>query len=201
MSDVATNLSVFCATSLDGFIARDNGSIDWLMNANKLLPLGEDCGYKAFMSTIDGLIMGRHSYEKVMSFDAWPYDNLPVVVMSSQDVCIPEKLRNTVSTSRETADALVLRLKKQGLKHLYIDGGITIQRFLAKNLINELTITVIPVLLGSGRSLFGSLTRDIALQLMSTRAYDCGFMQLKYRVAVSQESAASKKDTNMEHQT
>lgn len=77
-----TKCSVFIATSLDGFISRDDGSIDWLMQANTLVPPGEDGGYKSFISTVDGLIMGRNSYEKVLSFDEWPYGNLPVVVLN-----------------------------------------------------------------------------------------------------------------------
>ena len=161
--------SVFIATSLDGFISRDDGSIDWLIKANALVPPGEDGGYKSFISTVDGLIMGRNSYEKVLSFDEWPYGNIPVVFLSSQTITIPEKLRPFVSSSAETPIALVQRLSKQETKHLYIDGGMTIQGFLANNLINEMTITLVPVLLGSGRSLFGSSKQDIELQHLATR--------------------------------
>lgn len=125
--------SVFIATSLDGFIARDDGSIDWLMKANSLVPPGEDGGYKEFISTVDGLVMGRHSFEKVLSFESWPYGDLPIVVMSSQPIEIPDHLKNNVSTSSETPADLVKRLTKQGFKHLYIDGGITIQNFIADN--------------------------------------------------------------------
>src|ERR1700729_527232 len=99
--------SVFIATSLDGFISREDGSIDWLMKANTLASPGEDCGYKSFISTVDGLVMGRHSFEKVLSFDEWPYADLPVVVMSSQTLIIPEHLRTCVSATAETPIALV----------------------------------------------------------------------------------------------
>ena len=174
--------SVFIATSLDGFISREDGSIDWLMKANTLAPASEDGGYKSFISTVDSLVMGRHSFEKVLSFDAWPYGNLPVIVMSSQAVIIPENLRHCVSISSETPIELVDRLSKEGAKHLYIDGGVTIQRFLASNLIDELTITIIPVLLGSGRSLFGKLKSDIELHHVETRTFEGGFVQIKYQV-------------------
>ncbi len=174
--------SVFIATSLDGFISRNDGSIDWLMKANTLAPAGEDGGYKSFMSTVDGLVMGRHSFEKVLSFDSWPYGDLPVVVMSSHPIKIPEHLKTYVSTSVETPVELVRRLTKQGFKHLYIDGGITIQKFLAADLINELTLTLIPVLLGSGRPLFGSLVHDIELDLLEAKCLGGGFAQLKYRI-------------------
>lgn len=131
--------------------------------------------------------MGRNSYEKVLSFDEWPYGNLPVVVLSSQTITIPERLRPCVSSSAETPTALVQRLSKHGTKHLYIDGGITIQGFLTNNLINEMTITLVPVLLGSGRSLFGSLQQDIELQHLATRTIDGGFVQIKYRIGTLEE--------------
>ena len=174
--------SVFIATSLDGYIAREDGSIDWLMKANELAPPGEDGGYKLFISTVDALVMGRHSFEKVLSFDTWPYGTLPVVVMSSHAIAIPEHLKSCVSTSSETLIELVKRLTNQGLKHLYIDGGVTIQKFLAEHLISELTITLVPVLLGSGRSLFGPLADDIELELIETKSLGGGFVQLKYRI-------------------
>lgn len=177
--------SVFIATSLDGFIAREDGSIDWLMKANTLVPPGEDGGYKAFISTVDGLIMGRHSFEKVLSFDPWPYGELPLVVMSSQPIKIPDHIKKCVSTSSETPAELVKRLTNEGFKHLYIDGGITIQNFIAGNLINELTITLVPVLLGSGRSLFGTLTHDIELNQLATHTFGGGFVQVKYKIDVA----------------
>ena len=177
--------SVFIATSLDGFIAREDGSIDWLMKANTLVPPGEDGGYKAFISTVDGLIMGRHSFEKVLSFDPWPYGELPVVVMSSQPIIIPDHIEKCLSTSSETPAELVKRLTNEGFKHLYIDGGITIQNFIAGNLINELTITLVPVLLGSGRSLFGALTHDIELNQLATHTFGGGIVQVKYKIDVT----------------
>jgi len=179
---MSTKCSVFIATSLDGYISRDDGSIDWLMKANTLVPAGEDGGYNSFIETVDRLVMGRHSFEKVLSFDEWPYGNLQVIVMTSTNITIPEHLRSFVSSSSETPTALVDRLSKLGAKHLYIDGGVTIQRFLDEDLINEMTITIIPVLLGSGRSLFGPIKNDIELQHLETRTIDCGFVQIKYRI-------------------
>ncbi len=179
---MSAKCSVFIATSLDGYISRDDGSIDWLMKANNLVLPGEDGGYKSFISTIDILVMGRHSYEKVLSFDEWPYGDLPVVVMSSQAIIIPERLQTYVSISAETPIDLVKRLSKQGAKHLYIDGGITIQNFLANNLVNEMIITLMPVLLGGGRSLFGPLKNDIELHHVKTQVLGGGFVQIKYRI-------------------
>lgn len=173
---------MFIATSLDGFIARKDGSIDWLMKANAHAPAGEDGGYKSFISQIDRLVMGRYSFEKVLSFDEWPYGDLPVIVMSHQSVAIPKHIQHCVSISSETPIELVNRLSKQGAKHLYVDGGVTLQGFLAANLIDEITITIAPVLLGNGRPLFGSLNNDIELHLIEQRALGGGFVQVKYRV-------------------
>jgi dihydrofolate reductase len=174
--------SVFIATSLDGYIARDDGSIDWLEKANTRVPKGEDFGYKEFFSSVDILVMGRNTYELVRTFGTWPYGKKPVVVLSSRTIKIPKALSKTLSVSSENPPALFDRLSAKGVKHVYIDGGITIQRFLTAGLIDELTVTLIPVLIGSGKPLFGALLNDITLELVSTKAYECGFVQNKYRV-------------------
>ncbi|MEO0532923.1 MAG: dihydrofolate reductase family protein [Cyanobacteria bacterium P01_A01_bin.123] len=174
--------SVFIATSLDGFIARAGGELDWLDAANATVPEGEDCGYRAFMASIDALIMGRKTYEKVLSFGEWPYGNKPVIVLSRNKLAIPDALTPTVSHSSESPRALSNRLSKEGAKRLYIDGGITIQRFLSEGLINDITITVIPILLGSGISLFGSFKGEIPLRHIATKTYEFGFVQLTYEL-------------------
>jgi dihydrofolate reductase len=174
--------SVFIATSLDGFIAREDGSLDWLDSANETVPDGEDCGYVSFMKSVDVLVMGRNSYEKVLSFGQWPYETKPVVVLSSRDLEIPENLKKTVEHSSESPEVLCERLSKKGFNHLYIDGGITIQRFLSCRLISDLTITVIPVIIGTGKSLFGKLEKDIKIKHISTKAYEFGFIQSTYQV-------------------
>ena len=175
-------LSVFIATSLDGFIAREDGSIDWLMKSHDLVPPGEDCGYKTFIATVDTLIMGRLSYEKVITFDEWPYGELPVIILSSQNIEIPESLRDRVSVTAKEPMDLVRHLGEQNIKHVYVDGGVTIQSFLTRKLIDELTITYIPVLLGSGRSLFGSLTEDTPLKLLNATTFNDNLVQVKYKI-------------------
>lgn len=177
--------SVFIATSLDGFIAREDGSIDWLNDANGLIPKGEDCGYSAFMSTIDTIVMGRKSFEKVLSFGEWPYGKTPLVVLSRNKLDIPEALSQTVSWSAGTPKELTVRLAAAGAKRLYVDGGITIQRFLSAGLVKDLVLTVIPVLIGAGKPLFGPLQHDILLKHISTRTYDFGFVQSTYEVRQS----------------
>lgn len=174
--------SVFIATSLDGFIARSDGSIDWLDRANRLIPPGEDCGYGEFIASVDTLVMGRHTFQQVLTFAEWPYGTLPVVVLSHRPLRIPEAVARTVSASQEAPDELVARLTARGARQLYIDGGQTIQSFLAAGLIDALTVTVIPVLLGTGRPLFGALPHDVQLAHITTKVYEFGFVQHKYRV-------------------
>lgn len=172
--------SVFIATSLDGFIARKDGSIDWLNEANGAVPPGEDCGYKAFADSVDVLVMGRNTFDLVRTFDPWPYGDKRVVVLSSQTVEIPSEWGKTVSHSSAAPDVLLKKLESEGFRHAYIDGGITIQRFLRAGLIDEITVTLIPVILGEGRPLFGPLDKDIKLKLVRTRAYEFGFVQVTY---------------------
>jgi dihydrofolate reductase len=156
-------VSVFIAASLDGFIAREDGSLDWLDRANAEVPPGEDCGYHAFMDSVDVLIMGRFTYEKVLSSGMWPYGKKRVIVLSGSELNIPPSHRRTVQVSHEAPRALLDRLSTEGQKHLYVDGGITIQQFMRKGLIDEITITTIPVLLGRGRTLFGPIDEGISL--------------------------------------
>ena len=174
--------SVFIAISLDGYIAREDGGLDWLETANATVTDGEDCGYAHFMRSVDAIVMGRKSYEKVRSFGEWPYGDTAVVVLSRNAPEIPESLSATVSHSSETPEVLCQRLAGQGNERLYIDGGITIQRFLTAGLITDLTITTIPVILGGGIPLFGQLDGDIALKHVSTTSYDFGFVQSTYDV-------------------
>jgi len=174
--------SVYIATSLDGFIARRDGSIDWLNEANGIVPEGEDCGFMAFMDSVDTLVMGRKTYEQVLSFGQWPYGGTPVVVLSRNVIEIPSHLPDTVSFSAESPAALLDRLAAHGVKHVYIDGGSTIQSFLAESLIDEITITIIPVVLGDGIPLFAPMKKDITLTHLRTTAYEFGFVQSTYSV-------------------
>ena len=175
-------VSVYIATSLDGFIARKEGNIDWLNEANSVVPDGEDCGFQAFMASVDTLIMGRKTFEKVLSFGQWPYEKTPVAVLSRHPLHSPPDVPGTVTHSSELPHALLERLSKEGVEHVYVDGGAAIQSFLYDNLVDEITITVIPVLLGEGISLFGSLEKDVSLTHVRTQAFEFGFVQSTYLV-------------------
>lgn len=174
--------SVFIATSLDGYISRADGAIDWLETANATIPPGEDCGYAEFMASVDVLVMGRNTFDLVIGFPEWPYGGKPVIVLTSRPLQLPAAPPVTVSVSSETPAALTKRLEDEGVRRIYVDGGITIQRFLAAGLIDDLTVTTIPVLLGSGRRLFGALDADVWLERVATRAFPFGFVQSTYRV-------------------
>lgn len=173
---------VFIATSLDGFISRLDGSIDWLNEANALVPEGEDLGYQAFMEKIDALVLGRNTFEQALTFGQWTYGEKKVIVLSRKGAKIPQALNQTVSVSAEEPAMLLKRLSSSCIHQVYVDGGQTIQSFLRDGLIDEITITVIPFLLGSGKPLFGSLPSDVALTHVFTKSYPFGFVQSKYLI-------------------
>jgi dihydrofolate reductase len=172
---------VFIAVSLDGFIARRDGAIDWLELANQRTIDGEDYGYERFFSSIDALVLGRNAFDKVRTFDPWPYKDKRTVVLSRSMRALPEKTPPTVSVTDEAPAALLERLAREGVTHVYVDGGVTVQRFLAEGLIHELTVTTIPTLIGEGLPLFGPLARDVVLDLLESRAYPSGFVRSVYR--------------------
>lgn len=179
---MAIKTSVYIGMSLDGFIARGDGSLDWLNDANQLVPEGEDCGYQEFMQSVDVLVMGRNTYETVLTFGDWPYGDTRVIVLSSRSIEFPEDIPPCVEHSSQTPKALLERLTAEGAQHLYIDGGNTVQRFLADGLIDDLIITTIPILLGDGISLFGPVPDDIRLSHVATRTWEFGFVQTHYEV-------------------
>jgi dihydrofolate reductase len=184
-------VSVYIATSLDGFIARDDGGLDWLPGADpeaqgdgEVAGSGEveDHGYREFMESVDVLVMGRKTYEKVLSFGMWPYEGNRVIVLSNGTVEIPNGLASTVECKSCSPSDLVRDLEEAGAKHVYVDGGITIQRFLNEGLIQQIIITRIPVIIGSGIPLFGPLADDILLHHVETQQFPSGFVQSRYEL-------------------
>jgi dihydrofolate reductase len=170
--------SVYIAQSLDGYIATADGKIDWLSEIPN--PDGSDYGYKAFLSSIDAIVMGRYTFETVKEFEPWPYAK-PVVVLSKTLRSVPKKLKGKATISKAGIPALLASLHKKGYENLYIDGGKTIQSFLELNLIDELTITTIPVLLGRGISLFGSLNQMMRFKHERTQSFGNGLVMSTYR--------------------
>ena len=144
----------------------------------------EDHGYSDFIADKDMIVMGRGSYEKVMTFDTWPYDR-PVLVLSRQlaGTSVPEALKGKVQFSNLAPKEALAELNQQNVHRVYVDGGQMVQSFLRDGLINDMVITTVPVLIGAGRPLFGALLQDIGLTLLSSRSFPSGLVQSTYRVA------------------
>jgi dihydrofolate reductase len=177
--------SVFIAVSLDGFIARENGELDWLNGSeNETIgsEINDDFGYKKFIDSIDTIVMGRNTFQSVLTFQNWPYGSKKVIVLSNTLEAISDNLALTVELRRGSAKELIIRLQKEGAKHIYVDGGKTIQAFLNEGLIDELIITRLPVIIGKGISLFGEFDKDIKLKHLETTSFLNGFVQSKYQV-------------------
>jgi dihydrofolate reductase len=171
-------VSVFIGTSVDGFIARPNGDLDFLPEGG-----GEPHGYDEFMASVDALVIGRKTFETVLTFATWPYGNKRVVVLSSRPVDFTAVRGGVVEQMAGPPAEIVRKLAASGVRHVYVDGGVTIQGFLRAGLVQRLIITRVPVLIGDGIPLFGSLPRDVRLQHVATQHYPSGLVKSEYRVA------------------
>jgi dihydrofolate reductase len=169
--------SVFIGISVDGFIARPNGELDFLPPGG-----GEPHGYDEFIDSVDALVIGRKTFETVLTFDIWPYGKKPVFVLSTGSLA-PAPVGAVVEHLSGDPLEIVSRLGARGIGHIYVDGGITIQRFLRAGLIQRLVITRVPVLIGDGIPLFGSLPHDVRLRHIATRHYPSGLVQSEYEVS------------------
>ena len=170
-------VAVFVATSVDGFIARPNDDLDWLPADG-----GEPHGYDEFIAGVDAIVIGRKTFEKVLTFGAWPYGDKRVVVLSSHPVDLSAVVGGVVEQMAGSPAEVVSQLAATGAHNLYIDGGITIQRFLRAGLIERLIVTRVPVLIGDGVPLFGALPQDMRLRHVSTRHFPSGLVQSEYQV-------------------
>jgi dihydrofolate reductase len=167
--------SVFIGVSVDGFIARLDGSFDFLPAEP------EEHGYKAFFESVDALVIGSGTLETILGFETWPYADKRVVVLSSRPLEL-SKIKGRVEQMSGDPHDIVAKLDSQGVKHAYVDGGVTIQRFLRAGLIQRMVITRVPVLIGTGRPLFGPLDGDVKLRHVATRSYASGLVTSEYAV-------------------
>lgn len=170
-------VSVFIGTSLDGFIARLNGDLDFLPAGG-----GEPHGYDEFIASVDALVIGHKTFETVLAFPVWPYGEKRVVVLSSRPVDLSAVRGGVVEQMAGSPAEIVAKLAARGVHHLYVDGGITIQGFLRVGLIQRLIITRVPVLIGEGIPLFGTLPRDIRLRHVATQHYPSGLVKTEYDI-------------------
>jgi dihydrofolate reductase len=170
-------ISVFVGTSVDGFIARPDGALDFLPAGG-----GEPHGYDEFIATVDAIVIGRKTYETVLGFDGWPYGRKRVVVLSSRPLDLSVVKDGVVEQMGGNPADIVAKLAATGSQHLYVDGGITVQGFLRAGLVTRLVVTRVPVLIGEGIPLFGSLPHDVRLSHVATRSYPSGLVQSEYEV-------------------
>ena len=167
--------SVYMAMSVDGFVARPDDRLDWLESVQVA---GEDYGYKSFIDTVDVLVMGRRTYEVALGFPQWPYAGRRVIVLSRSRCAA----RHGAEVTAETPSALVERLASNGATHVYVDGGALIRSFLRAGLIDDLTLSVVPIILGQGIRLFGDDLPTIPLVVDESRAFPTGLVQTRYRI-------------------
>jgi dihydrofolate reductase len=181
-------LSVFCGVSVDGFLARPNHALDFLDTGAQ-----EPHGFEEFYGSVDVVVIGRRTFEVVLTFGKWPYGKKPVIVLSSRPLDFSTVKGGVVEQMSGEPGEIVKQLKARGFKHAYIDGGITIQKFLAAGCINRLVITRVPVLIGTGIPLFGFVPRDISLRHIATRCYKGGLVQSEYEPGAALRKRTRKK--------
>ena len=178
--------SVFVGVSVDGFLARPDHALDFLPAEP------EDHGYDQFFASVDAMVIGRNTYEVVLGFGGWAYGKKPVFVLSTRRLkpapktAVVERLSGAPARIWKTLEA-------RGFKHLYVDGGETIQRFLRAGLIQRLVVTRVPVLIGEGRALFGATGRDVTLKHVATRSFPSGLVQSEYEVVPAKRGRANKR--------
>lgn len=174
--------TVFVGTSLDGFIARANGGLDFLPEDP------EPHGFEELLASVDALVMGRKTYEILLSFGGeWFYGETPVVVLSTRPIAPPPS-GWLVEQMSGTPSEVVARLEARGMGHIYVDGGETIQRFLREGFVHRIIVTRVPVLIGEGIPLFGPLESDIVFRHVATRTFPSGLVQSEYEVVGARDA-------------
>ncbi len=169
------------AMTLDGFVARKDHALDWLM---KLDTEGEEHGFAEFLDSVEVLVMGSGSFRTVLDFGQWPY-NIPVVVLSKSltDNDIPDHLKEQVEISQLPPDDLMAEFERRGYGRVYVDGGAVIRSFLRAGHIADMKVTVVPVLIGDGIRMFGELDKDIDLKLLDVSFFRSGLVDIRYKVS------------------
>ena len=166
---------VFVGVSVDGFLARTDGDLDWLTSRGEE---AGDAGYDAFVADVDHVVLGRRTYETVAGFEPWPYGTRRVLVVTASGLPAPDARVQAVGSLEEA----VAVLDADGARRVYVDGGATIQTFLAADLVDTLTLSAVPVLIGAGVPVFGTLPADVPLRLESSRVLPGGMVQSTYAV-------------------
>jgi len=172
------DVTYYVAASLDGFIADSDGGVGWLEDAG--IPI-EQSGCAEFSDTVDGLVVGRKTYDQVCGFGAWPYGDKPTWVCSTQSV-VPVPGCNMQRPA--PPDEVVARARDAGLKHLWVlGGGVLAGSMLREGLLTRISVATMPIVLGKGIGLFGGLDRNVLLVLERSHEFAAGFVQHEYRPA------------------
>jgi dihydrofolate reductase len=170
-------ISVFCGVSVDGFLARPNGALNFLAAGEK-----EPHGFEEFFESVDVVVIGRKTFEVVLGFPKWFYGKKQVVVLSTHVLDFSSIQDAVVEQMSGEPDEIIKKLRERGFQHAYLDGGVTIQRFLTAGVVQRLVITRVPVLIGEGIPLFGHVPHDIHLQHVETRCFGGGLVQSEYKI-------------------
>jgi dihydrofolate reductase len=171
---------IYVAVSLDGFIARHDGSVDWLDISDPEEREQLSAEFETLLAEVDCLVMGRKTFEAVLQFDKWPFGTLPVYVLSAGLAEPPEIPGSHIILRNSAPGDLLDELENEGFERVYVDGGATIRRFLEEGLIDRMTITTLPIVLGDGRPLFAPMDRETPLRLVETKAYPSGLVKNTY---------------------
>ena len=167
-------VSVYIAVSLDGFIARDDGALDWLEGVQEAG--GDDYGYADFMDTVDAVVLGRSTYDAVCTFDLWPFDTKRVVVVTNR----PLKSLHGEEPYAGALLPLMDRLGRAGVRRVYLDGGYTIRQGLDEGIVDDMTLSIVPVLLGTGRPLFTRGLPESQWETTAVESHPTGLVQIRY---------------------
>ena len=171
--------TVFVAATADGFIARENGSLDWIPTPESG---SHDFGFNDLIASVDAIVMGRATFDFVVGSGQWGYGETPVVVLTNRELDLPEGFTGKAETASGAVTSLAGQLRERGYDHLYVDGGDVIQQFIRAGLVERIIVTQIPVLIGSGISLFGPVDDDVALKLRRSSSFPNGWVQFDYEV-------------------
>lgn len=171
-------VSVFLAVSLDGYIARENGDVSWLEPYSTDAP--EHTGYSALMRSVDTMVFGRNSYDTVVSFNPWPYEGKRIIVLTRRDFASA----HGAQAWNGSLEALLYRLFEDGCRHVYLDGGMAVRQGLEIDVVDDITLSWVPVILGKGIPLFMPGLPERCWQLQKSRALPSGLVQGIYRRSV-----------------
>lgn len=186
MAKLDSRVTIYMAASLDGFIARQDGRVDWLETSDEFASgdtLDPEC-IEAFLKTIDCYVMGSRTYETALGFEAkglgWSYGDKPIFVLTSRDL---PRTRETVEfCSGDLAQFVDRQLRPRFRSIWFVGGGAVCGECLRLGLADEVRYSILPILIGDGIPFFDKLDRDIPLHLAEVKAYKSGMVELCYKV-------------------